>query len=570
MQYDHLKHLVGNLGYGAVLIILALSNMAAARPNSVSKSLTTLAPAPSDLVISQFRLGTTALETDEVIELYNRSCTNTIDLNGWTVEGSKGANAIVLKGFLVSTPIGPGQYFLLASSSFDAANPGVTDAIYDPIAGGGVDSMLGGVALFKPGTYDAVDQVGFHSDGYFEGTPITPQSTGATQGYQRRTASSMVVDTNNNIEDFLGPVDVTYHSQKLNSSGTCGIPTVNISGNAGIGGAVMKYDDQGPLSVTADANGLYEITLPANWSGTITPTKPGYSFAPHNHPYANVLSDLIDQNYGLIPTVLISGNAGAPGVTITYTGGTTITGADGRYSFSVTYPAGGNWIGTVTPSLPGATFSPPTRSYIAITTSQAAQDFIPTQSFTSNGTQDGWILETGELTNMGGILNSAKTTFLLGDNALRRQYRAILSFNTGVIPDNATITGLKLKLTRQSVTPPGFNPFVSFGGLLIDLRPGFFGTSAALQAADFQSAPALKTLGPFTTRPVGAVYTITLPIGTAAPKINKLATNGGVTQLRLRFKLDDNNDAIANTISFFSGNAAASQKPTLIITYTMP
>ena len=274
-------------------VVLTIAPLLQAPANAAPPS----APAPSDIVVNQFRFGTSTLETDEFIELFNRSCTNTVDLNGWTVEASKASTTVVLKAFLTSTPLGPGQYFLLASSSFDTNNLGVADAIYDPTAGGGVDSTLGGVALFKPGTSGAVDQVGFHSDGYFEGTPITPQSTGSTQGYQRRTASSMVVDTNNNIEDFLGPVDVTYHSQKLSSSGTCGIPTVHISGNAGIDGAVLKYDDQGPLSVTADASGHYDITLPANWSGTITPTKPGYSFVPHSRPYANVLSDVIDQNF---------------------------------------------------------------------------------------------------------------------------------------------------------------------------------------------------------------------------------------------------------------------------------
>jgi hypothetical protein len=56
---------------------------------------------------------------------------------------------------------------------------------------------------------------------------------------------------------------------------------------------------------------------------------------------------------------------------------------------------------------------------------------------------------------------------------------------------------------------------------------------------------------------------------TAKACINKLATNSGLTQFRLRFKLDDNNNAIANTISFFSGNSATN-KPTLTIQYFVP
>jgi hypothetical protein len=49
-----------------------------------------------------------------------------------------------------------------------------------------------------------------------------------------------------------------------------------------------------------------------------------------------------------------------------------------------------------------------------------------------------------------------------------------------------------------------------------------------------------------------------------------LATNGGLTQIRLRFKLDDNNNALANYLSLYSGNALAANRPQLVITYYVP
>jgi len=52
--------------------------------------------------------------------------------------------------------------------------------------------------------------------------------------------------------------------------------------------------------------------------------------------------------------------------------------------------------------------------------------------------------------------------------------------------------------------------------------------------------------------------------------INKLATNGGLTQVRLRFKLDDNNNTVANYLRLFSGDAAPGNRPQLVITYVMP
>ena len=44
----------------------------------------------------------------------------------------------------------------------------------------------------------------------------------------------------------------------------------------------------------------------------------------------------------------------------------------------------------------------------------------------------------------------------------------------------------------------------------------------------------------------------------------------GVTQLRLRFAKQDNGDNGADYVNFYSGNAAAANRPKLIITYYVP
>lgn len=55
--------------------------------------------------------------------------------------------------------------------------------------------------------------------------------------------------------------------------------------------------------------------------------------------------------------------------------------------------------------------------------------------------------------------------------------------------------------------------------------------------------------------------------GTARPYINKT----GTTQFRLRFKLDDDNDNLADYMKFFSGNYTTSTScPLLIIQYYVP
>ena len=189
-----------------------------------------------------------------------------------------------------------------------------------------------------------------------------------------------------------------------------------------------------------------------------------------------------------------------------------------------------------------------------------------TLTLTSIAAQDGWVLETSETSGLGGSLNSTAKTFNLGDDATKKQYRGILSFASGAgLPDSAVITGVTLKLKKQGIAGGG-NPVTAFQGFMLDLKNGMFGSSA-LQSTDFQTA-ASKTYGPFTPTAVSNWYTINLTAGKAY--INKLATNGGLTQIRLRFKLDDNNDAIANILSLYSGNAAAANRPQLIITYYLP
>jgi hypothetical protein len=43
-----------------------------------------------------------------------------------------------------------------------------------------------------------------------------------------------------------------------------------------------------------------------------------------------------------------------------------------------------------------------------------------------------------------------------------------------------------------------------------------------------------------------------------------------LTQIRLRFKLDDNNNNVANFLSLYSGNAGAANRPQLIVEYYVP
>ncbi len=189
---------------------------------------------------------------------------------------------------------------------------------------------------------------------------------------------------------------------------------------------------------------------------------------------------------------------------------------------------------------------------------------IHTLTFNSIAAQDGQITESSETSNKGGAINVSLATFQIGDSATKQQYLGLLSFNTGSLPDDAILTGVTLKVKRQAVIGGG-DPVATFKGLMIDLKNGFFGSSALLQASDFQN-PGGKTLGPVS--PILVANTYNLNLISDKNNINKLATDNGLTQIRLRFRLDDNSNALANYLSLYSGNAAtAADRPQLVIQY---
>ena len=116
-----------------------------------------------------------------------------------------------------------------------------------------------------------------------------------------------------------------------------------------------------------------------------------------------------------------------------------------------------------------------------------------------------------------------------------RQYRAILSFNTGGLPDNAVITRVTLKIKKQGLL--GTNPFTILGRLKADIRKPYFSATPWLVTTDFQAAADKVMVGTFTMNPWNNWY-IGVIESAGYPYINKT----GATQFRLRFYKDDNDD----------------------------
>ena len=189
----------------------------------------------------------------------------------------------------------------------------------------------------------------------------------------------------------------------------------------------------------------------------------------------------------------------------------------------------------------------------------------PTQkTFTSIAADDGWVLESGETTTVGGSLNPSSVDLGVGDDVFNKQYRSIVSFDTSTLPDNAVISKVALRL--KSITVVGTNPFGTHGNLLGDIIKGAFNGLQALRLADFAAASSkdgafiiLKssnTNGWFSDSLAAADFKY----------VNKV----GLTQIRIRFETDDNNDNGMDVLRFYSGNVGtAANRPQLVIEYTL-
>jgi len=177
-----------------------------------------------------------------------------------------------------------------------------------------------------------------------------------------------------------------------------GSDDILISGYVTAGGApldLVLVTFSGLGSVTTDAAGYFAMLAPSGWSGTAVPAKAGYTFMPASHSFSNVESTLTNQNFTAGPVeasspaisgVVTGGGVPLSGVLLTFTGlGSVTTNASGAYTMFV--PSG--WSGTVTPSAAGYTFSPPSRSYPAVTSDQPNQDYAAASALPASVTLSG-------------------------------------------------------------------------------------------------------------------------------------------------------------------------------------
>lgn len=173
--------------------------------------------------------------------------------------------------------------------------------------------------------------------------------------------------------------------------------TVTSSGS-GLDGVTMSGLPGNPVT---SGGGNYSATVDYGWSGTVTPSKAGYTFAPARRTYTSVAENHTGENYAAtLNTYTISGNAGVAGVTMTGLPSTPVSDANGDYSGAVD----GGWFGTVVPTKTGYIFSPAQRVYANIAEDHPGDNYIATLN---KYTISGYVTELDGNTPVEGVLIDA-------------------------------------------------------------------------------------------------------------------------------------------------------------------
>jgi len=202
---------------------------------------------------------------------------------------------------------------------------------------------------------------------------------------------------------------------------------------------------------------------------------------------------------------------------------------------------------------------------IQVTVEEDAGNPPVTIVLTPISSEDGWVRESNENSNVGGRTNTtgAGTSALrAGDHKKDRQYKTVLSFDTSSIPEGAAIVSATLRLKRGRVT--GTNPFDTHGTCWVDVQSGGFSGSTALQNADFEATSTAPQAATLSNAPNNGDWS---EGSLDAAGLSAIDTTG-TSQMRIYFDLDDNDDTSNDYIGWYSANNSNSgNHPQLEVTY---
>ena len=186
-----------------------------------------------------------------------------------------------------------------------------------------------------------------------------------------------------------------------------------------------------------------------------------------------------------------------------------------------------------------------------------------TVTFYSTATEDGYVIESSETSNVGGSKSNtsvSNSALRAGDNMNDCQTKVIVSFDTSSIPDDAFIASVVLRLKCGVYSDEAFS---TFGPCYVDIKAGSgFYNNTALEKQDFE-ATADATQVAVMSDPVATGNWSAGELASGLSYVNKT----GKTQLRVYFPLDDNDDANGDYFGAYSGEAAAGDRPELVVIY---
>ena len=300
-----------------------------------------------------------------------------------------------------------------------------------------------------------------------------------------------------------------------------------VSGDVKLGVKLTLSASGKSFEATTDAAGTYSIPNAPAGTYTLTPSLTGYTFSPPSRSVTVTGAAITAQDFTAIaPTYAVSGTVSGD-----VKGGVKLTLSDSAKSFEATTDAAGTYsipnapagTYTLTPSLTGYTFSPPSRS---VTVAGAA---ITTQDFTANaptyavsGTVSGDVKGGVKLTLSDSTKSFEATTDAAGaysiPNAPAGTYTLTPSL-TGYTfsPPSRSVTVAGAAITAQDFAAIAPTYAVSGtvsgdvkGGVkltLSDSTKSFEATTDAAGAYSIPNAPA----GTYTLTPSLAGYTFTPP-----------------------------------------------------------
>ncbi len=228
------------------------------------------------------------------------------------------------------------------------------------------------------------------------------------------------------LKNVVSPILITLFLSAILTLSGCGgggggssaPATYSISGTVILSDAAQSgvtITLTGGTTTTTDASGNYRFTGLANGNYTVTPSKTGYAFSPVSLAVSVSGADVTGKNFAATvaaTTYSVSGTvSGATGVTINLSGtntGSVVTGAGGAYTLSGL--VAGSY--TVTPSLPGYTFTPTNKAVTIVDANSTANDFVATAipvAHSLSGTVSG-ATAAGVTITVTGTANATATT----------------------------------------------------------------------------------------------------------------------------------------------------------------